>query len=392
MRSVIRSFCQAAVLLGALSAGPWAGPSVAAGSRGSPPAAAKLQALRSRIDALTSQVARGLKQRDELSAALRDAELAIPAQREALAAVQRERAEVDERRTALDAERVKVQAQLDARRAALARAARLSYELGREPSLKLLLNQQRPAAVGRVLAYHAYVGRAQQAGILAIQADLARLQKLDQQIREQGARLGELDEQARRQLASLEAARSQRAAALSALNRRVDDANQQIGKLKRDEQALESLLADLNKIAPDYDLGARQPFAKLRGKLPWPVQGRIAARFAQSRGGAEAAAVRWNGLLIEADPGAKVRAPYHGRVIYSDWLQGMGLLLIIEHGGGYLTLFGHAEILYKRVGDSVAPGEVIGALSDAGRPQLYFEIRHGRTALDPQQWLKAQRR
>jgi murein hydrolase activator len=96
--------------------------------------------------------------------------------------------------------------------------------------------------------------------------------------------------------------------------------------------------------------------------------------------------------LIDAEHGAKVRAPYHGRVIYSDWLQGMGLLLIIEHGGGYLTLFGHAEILYKRVGDSVAPGDVIGALSDAGNPQLYFEIRRGRTALDPQAWLKSQRR
>lgn len=391
MRAATRSFCQAAVLLAALSAGSWAVAGAAGGARDAAPADARLQALRSRIDALTSQVARGLKQRDELSAALRDAELAIPAQREALAAVQRERAEVDKRRSMLGAERARVQAQLDAQRAGLAQAARLSYQLSREPSLKLLLNQQEPAAVGRMLAYHAYVGRAQQARILAIRADLDRLQTLDRQIEEQAARLGELDDKVRRQLQSLEAVRAQRAAALTALNQRVDGASQQIGKLKRDEQALESLLADLNRIDSEFDVGARQPFATLRGKLPWPVQGRVAARFAQSRGGSEAA-VRWNGLLIDAQRGARVRAPCHGRVIYSDWLQGMGLLLIIEHGGGYLTLFGHAEILYKRVGDRVAPGDVIGALSDAGNPQLYFEIRHGRTALDPQAWLKAPRR
>jgi septal ring factor EnvC (AmiA/AmiB activator) len=100
--------------------------------------------------------------------------------------------------------------------------------------------------------------------------------------------------------------------------------------------------------------------------------------------------MRWNGDMIEAARGAKVRAPYFGRVVYADWLQGLGLLLIIGHSGGYMTLYGHAEVLYKSVGDWVAPGDVIAALSDAAgaAPQLYFEIREGRKTVDPKVWLK----
>ena len=383
----IRSFCQAVALCCTLCGAVFAAPGERAAAAGGD---AKLQGLRARIAELTAQVAAGLKQRDALSAALRDADLAIPGQTQALAAVQREQAAVERHRAQLDAERAKVQSQFDAHRAALARAVRGAYRLGREPRMKLLLNQQDPATLGRMLAYEGYVGRAQEAQARALQADLARLQSLQQQVAEQGARLAALGEQATAQLDALQAARSQRAAALAALDRRVEDAHQQIARLQRDQAALEALLANLNRIAPEFNLGARQPFAAMQGKLPWPVQGRIAARFSDTRAGA--GAVRWNGWLIDAEPGAKVRACYHGRVIYSDWLQGMGLLLIIDHGGGYLSLYGRAEILFKRVGDSVAPGDVIAALGEGTAPQLYVEIRHGRTALDPQKWFKRPRR
>ena len=175
MYSAIRSFCKAALLSGALSAAGLA----AAGTRAAAPSAnAQLLTLRARIAELTAQVAQGLKQRDELSAAVRDAELAISTQRESLALVQREQVEIDKRRALLGAARAKVQAQLELQRADLARAARAAYLLGREPQWRLLLNQRNPAAVGRALAYHSYVGRAQEAQIHAIQEDLARLQTL----------------------------------------------------------------------------------------------------------------------------------------------------------------------------------------------------------------------
>jgi septal ring factor EnvC (AmiA/AmiB activator) len=120
------------------------------------------------------------------------------------------------------------------------------------------------------------------------------------------------------------------------------------------------------------------------------VQGRVTAHY-QEQHANSAPGMRWNGEMIEAARGAKVRAPYFGRVVYADWLQGLGLLIIIGHSGGYMTLYGHSEVLYKSVGDWVAPGDVIAALSDAGgaAPQLYFEIREGRKTVDPRAWLKA---
>jgi septal ring factor EnvC (AmiA/AmiB activator) len=188
-------------------------------------------------------------------------------------------------------------------------------------------------------------------------------------------------------LQALQQAQAQRANAVTALNQRVEDAHQQIERMQREERALEALLADLNRVLPEFALGSQKPFAQMRGQLPWPVAGRIAARFHASRGGT----MRWNGILINAARSAKVRAPYYGRVIYADWLQGLGLLMIIEHGGGFMSLFGSAEVLYKRVGDSVAPGDVIAGMSAADAPQLYLEIRRGRSALNPQDWLKPPR-
>ena len=141
----------------------------------------------------------------------------------------------------------------------------------------------------------------------------------------------------------------------------------------------------------DFPRDTQQSFDGLRGKLPWPVLGRLTAHYQEPRTSAAQAGVRWNGVMIETTRGAKVRAPYFGRVVYADWLQGLGNLLIIAHSGGYLTLYGHAEVLYKSVGDWVSPGDVIAALSDANgaAPQLYFEIRDGRKTVDPKLWLKA---
>ena len=170
--------------------------------------------------------------------------------------------------------------------------------------------------------------------------------------------------------------------------------NQELAQLKREEQALESLVADLARVMQDFPVDTQQRFAQLRGRLPWPVAGSMTVALSrESRTNARAAGMRWNGVLIETARGAKVRAPYFGRVVYADWLQGLGLLLIIGHAGNYMTLYGHAEVLYKSVGDWVAPGDVIAAVSDAAgaAPQLYFEIRDGRNPVDPMLWLRAAR-
>ena len=152
---------------------------------------------------------------------------------------------------------------------------------------------------------------------------------------------------------------------------------------------LEKLIADLRKALEDVPVAKQAPFEPLKGKLPWPVQqGRVLARFGQPRAGGS---MRWQGMLIGTDRGARVRAPFAGRVVYADWLPGMGLMLVVDHGGGYMSLYGHNEELFRKVGDPVAAGDVIGSVGDTGghnQPALYFEVSRGRQPVDPEIWLQ----
>jgi septal ring factor EnvC (AmiA/AmiB activator) len=163
--------------------------------------------------------------------------------------------------------------------------------------------------------------------------------------------------------------------------------NDELAKLQRDASALEKLVEELRRAIEEFPELAEQPFPRVKGKLPWPVKGALLARFGQLRAGGP---LKWQGVVIGAERGAQVRAPYHGRVVYADWLPGLGLLLVLDHGGGYMSLYGDNEQLYRRVGDRVAPGDVIAAVGDAaglGKPGLYLEIRKGKQALDPLSWL-----
>jgi septal ring factor EnvC (AmiA/AmiB activator) len=137
----------------------------------------------------------------------------------------------------------------------------------------------------------------------------------------------------------------------------------------------------------DFPVLAQQPFERVKGKLPWPAKGKLLARFGQLRAGGP---LKWQGVLIDTQRGAQVRAPFHGRVVYADWLPGMGLLLVLDHGNGYMSLYGHNEQLFKAVGDRVAPGDVMAAAGDSGgnaNAGLYMEIRKGGQTQDPLLWL-----
>jgi septal ring factor EnvC (AmiA/AmiB activator) len=350
---------------------------------------AKLSEVRGRIAALTDRLRGELKERDARGARLREAEVGIAATRSRLEGLRTAALAAERRRAELHAEQTHAQAALEEARADLAVEARAAYMIGRQPQIKLLLNQSDPAAAGRMAAFYSYFARARAQNIDEICARVTRVQELAEQIRRTTQRLQGLQSDANREMKDLHHAREVRAAALAAATRQVSSGNEELARLKREEEAEEALIADVARVLEDFPVDTADSFAGMRGRLPWPVQGRMTAEYRGSRAHG-AAGLRWNGVLIESVHGAKVRAPYFGRVVYADWLQGLGLLLIIGHKGNYMTLYGHAEVLYKSVGDWVAPGDVIAGMGEAegAVPKLYFEIREGRSPMDPKVWLK----
>jgi murein hydrolase activator len=352
-------------------------------------AKAKLAAVRSRINELTNRMGTQLAQRDSLSARVRETELVIAAKRQHVEDLRVAQSAVERKRLELRGEEGRNLAALQSERASLAAQARAAYMIGRQEELKLLLNQSNPASLGRTLSYYGYFAEQRSRKIKTIQDDETRLQQLVAQIEQQTQDLKRLEDDANKEITGLQHARSERSVAVAALTKKLASDNQELGNLKKQEQAVESLVADLSRMMQDFPTDPSQSFDHLRGKLPWPVPGRISARYQAPR--ESSGGVRWNGVMIETAPGTKVRAPFFGRVVYADWLQGLGMLMIVAHSGGFMTLYGHAEILYKNVGDRVSPGDVIAALRDTGgaKPELYFEIREGRKTVDPKLWLKA---
>jgi septal ring factor EnvC (AmiA/AmiB activator) len=265
---------------------------------------------------------------------------------------------------------------------------RAAYLIGRQEPLKLLLNQKDPARAGRMFVYYSYFGRSRAEQIRVIEANVAQLEGLDDELAVEDAKLAGLEKQQRAQLTEVEQARSHRTLVLASLEAESHTRAQNLEKLRSQQSGLEKLLRELRRAMEKYPVDSNDAFARLRGKLAWPVGGHVVARFGESRAGG----VKWDGVLVATERGAPVRAVYQGRIIYADWLPGLGLLTIVDHGDGYMSLYGHNERLYKAVGERVSGGDSIASAGDSGgstRPELYFEIRKSGKPVDPRPWFKA---
>jgi septal ring factor EnvC (AmiA/AmiB activator) len=348
----------------------------------------QLQAVKSEIERITREVSSEQVERDRLTRELKAAELSVGRAREILSDVRRERSEGAARRAALAAEKRAREGELGENRAALAGQMRAAYLIGRQEPLKLLLNQKDPALAGRMFAYYGYFGRARAGQIKLIEDDVRRLAELDHELEAEDLKLAELEKEQRAQLTGLEQARTQRSHVLANLEAQSHSRAQNLERLRGQQAGLEKLLRELRAAMERYPVEGNDAFTRLRGKLAWPVSGRLVARFGETRAGG----VRWDGVLVATERGAAVKAVCPGRVIYADWLPGLGLLAIVDHGDGYLSLYGHNERLYKAAGEQVAAGDTIAAAGDSGgspRPELYFEIRKGGKPVDPRPWFKA---
>ncbi len=346
----------------------------------------ELREVRERIEALQRDIRRDTDRRDKLNGQLRDAEENVRGARGRLGSVRKRLAESDARLRKLVEERARHERALGEQREALASQLRSAYMSGREEQVKMLLSQEDPASFGRMLVYYSYLGRARVGKIEEIQGLVTALEEAAAAEALERERLAALEADSRRELSSVDAARNERSVALRRMNAEIKSTSDTVSKLKREAAALEKLIADLRKAMKDLPPTGGQAFEKVKGKLAWPVAGKISARFGQARGGG----LKWNGVMIDAARGAEIRALYDGRVAYADWLPGMGLLLIIEHGG-YMSLYAHNEQLFKAAGDRVEGGEVVATVGDSGgrsKPGLYLEIRRGAKPQDPIPWFR----
>jgi septal ring factor EnvC (AmiA/AmiB activator) len=343
----------------------------------------KLDAVRAQIRALTDQQRATAGERGDAVRELRTRELALAGVARTLVDLDARLAAAQARLDGLDAERARLEQALRQQRTALAALLRSAYALGRHEELRLLLQQDDVAGIARVLAYHRYFQRAQLGRIDRLRADLGRLADVQREI--EGARAGLAQARAAQaaQQAELEAERRRRADTLAAIDARLQDAGARLAALGKDEAELNRLLERLRDVFADIpkELKGAQAFASQRGRLPWPLAGKVVGGF----GGEH------RGLLIAAKAGSPVRAVSHGRVAFADWLRGYGLMIIIDHGDGYLSLYGSNETLLKDVGDWVDAGDTIatsGASGGQASPGLYFELRAKGQPTDPRAWLR----
>jgi septal ring factor EnvC (AmiA/AmiB activator) len=346
----------------------------------------ELEEVRERISSLKKSMDRSAAAREKVTAELQKAEIEISEQRIRLRELERERDYSAQRKAELDNQLMARATELEQESAELADQVRTAYMSGSQERIKLLLNQQDPATLGRMMTYYGYLNEYRSDNITAVSQAMRELEELRNAVAAEEARIAELAKQRYEELTRLGLAQDKRQALLADLQKKLEDEGQEVDRLAAQEKDLTRLIAELTTILSDYPINSEDPFSEHKGKLTWPVAGTLLHDFGQPRASNE---VKWNGVVLAAPRGREVRSVYHGRVAFADWLAGLGLLVIVDHGEGYMTLYGYNETLQKNAGDWVAPGDVLATVGDSGgqsQSSLYFELRKGTRPLNPRQW------
>ncbi|WOH36653.1 peptidoglycan DD-metalloendopeptidase family protein [Thalassotalea fonticola] len=267
----------------------------------------------------------------------------------------------------------------------LAEQIRSAYSAGHHDYLKLLLNQQGPSKVQRTLTYYQYLNDARMTSIENFEQVLIELSKIEQQQQQQAEQLQILVAEQKQQKQAIETKQQERKQTLKSLNSQILSSKQRLNKLEGEEKSLIQTLARIQaQLQKEKEL---KGLSKLKKKLKWPVQGRIAHSFGTKKQGY----LRWKGVLLNAGVGKSIKTIHNGTVLFADWLKGYGLVIVIDHGEGYMSLYGHNQTLLKGVGDRVEIGEPIALVGQSGgqsQSGLYFEIRHKGKPVNPKLWCK----
>ncbi len=293
---------------------------------------------------------------------------------------------------ALYKEQKALRSSLSRQRAQLAGQVRASYVMGRQEHLKIVLNQGDPSTLQRALVYFDYLNRARSEQIQQVLTQLQQLQQVEQKIDSEKQRLEGLLGRESQNREKLLATRNARKKILRTLSRDIVSKDKKLQGMLGDEKELQRILRAVESLGdiPASKLEAR-PFVQRKGRLRWPANGRIRESFGDTRA---AGGLRWTGVLIDAQSGQDVQAVARGRVAFADWLRGYGLMIIIDHGDGYMSLYGHNQSMLKEIGEWVEEGDTIATVGSSGgkaRSQLYFELRHKGKPVNPAKWCRRTR-
>ena len=410
-----------------------------------------MQELRHKIDSLKQELQANEATRSEAADALKDSEQAISEANRVFNDLNRQQLDSQADLDRVNADIQRVRNDLDTNRRRLVKLIQARYRNGEHEALRLMLNRQDPNQLTRDLRYYRYIAEAQQKLSTTLQTELERLDKLSAAIQQKHDELLRIATEKKAQRDKLRAEQAKKQQVLSKLADQIGEQRKQIGKLQRDEQSLTRLVERLNRIIKEReareardrqrqeraqklaeakqakqdrkngkrggtDTGKTQEngnlteadkveptvrkndalpdasaegkhFADLRGELHLPVRGEVVGKF----GTAKAEGTTWKGVFIRTGSGQPVKAVASGRVVFADWLRGFGNMMIVDHGGGYLSLYGAAEALLKRVGEPVKAGEDIATSGNSGgsaETGIYFELRYLGKPVDPLAWAK----
>ena len=277
---------------------------------------------------------------------------------------------------------------------ALSQQIRSAYMVGKNDYMKLLLNQEDPARVGRALAYYDYHNQARANQINTVNIEIEAILQLENNIKRENNALLKLKENQLAKKREITQSRSERENILAKLLNELEKQGLELEALQQQEQETKNLLEKLTEEQTREDHGSVAffadipPFNSLKGKLDWPIRGKLLTRFGSRKQGGK---LKWQGVVINAEIGVDVQAISGGQVVFADWFRNLGLLIIIDHGDGYMSLYGYNQSLLKRTGDWVLPGEIIALAGDSGgqlRSGVYFEIRNNGSPVNPAKWCR----
>lgn len=360
-----------------------------------PSSTKKLEAVRGEISELDKTINLNKKTQAELQQQLKKQSLKVSEINRELNQIKQSIAVKDDELLNLQQEQGQTQQQQEQQLAALNAQIRSAFINSQPSYLKILLSEQSPERVSRSNTYYRYFHSARQEQIKVLQATLQNLTEQEKAIYAVKKNLGELEAQQLAQQEALKQQTAERQKTLAALNKKISGQDAQLSALKEEEKDLQALLNSLAKKAakrppPATSVKPNQRFSSLSGKLQWPLTGKILASYGSQR---NLDKLNWKGILIASEKGTAVKASADGRIVFADWMKGFGLLIIIDHGEQFMTLYGNNDSLLKTTGDTVKAGEAIAQSGDQGVRQtagLYFEVRHKGSPTNPMQWLRKQ--